>query len=67
VRHFAVKAAALEEQLQEWTAQDSSLNGMATKIRKNLAIVVQHYEEQQNLKPAAAAVRRAPETIVLLD
>jgi Ubiquitin-conjugating enzyme len=62
VRHFAVKAKALEEQLREWTALDSSLTTLANTIRKHLAIVVQAYEREQHQKPAA---RREPETIVL--
>jgi len=33
VRHFAVKAEAVEEMLQEWTAKDASLKHLATQIR----------------------------------
>ena len=74
LRHFAVKAAALEEQLQEWIRLDSSLSSLATQIRQHLAVIVQHYEQQQqqerqnSTKPAASrTTSKTPETIVLLD
>ena len=66
IRHFAVKAAELQDQIQEWTRQDRSLSSLANQIQKHLAVIVQHYESEQYTKPAATA-KTAPETIVLLD
>jgi ubiquitin-protein ligase len=69
MRHFAVKEAALLEQLEEWTQQDKSLASLANQIRQHLAVIVKHYKDEQlqeqHTKPAA--VRKTPETIVLLD
>ena len=76
VRHFAVKASALERQLQEWTRHNQSLDPLAKQIRQHLAVIVQHYEQQQlqqhqqqqeaELCMKPAATRKTPETIVLL-
>lgn len=60
VRHFAVKAAALEVQLLEWCASDPFLRTTAAAIRTNLAIVVAAYhdeakQESQHKNASAAA------------
>jgi ubiquitin-protein ligase len=68
-RHFAVKAAAMEAQLQEWTASDASLNAIAATIRSHLAVVVTAYESEMSKKPAAVVVpaRRAEPELFVLD
>lgn len=72
VRHFAVRAAALERQLQEWTSLDKSLLVMADAARKHLAVVVSAFDAEQSQKPAAQLYRmprvaRAEPELVFLD